>query len=165
MTDTTADAPKKKSPARFITPVLALVAAVGIGIFGGVLIGQNTASTATAGGQGGFSGGPGGSTDGTAPTGGGQGGGFTSGSVVSVDGDTVVIESSDGTQVTVTTSTDTSVTTTEESAVSELAEGDTVTVIGETDDDGNVTATSISEGAAGFGGGGMGGTPPTTDSE
>ena len=117
MTDTTADAPKKKSPARFITPALALVAAVGIGIFGGVLIGQNTASSATASGQGGFAGGPGGSTDGTAPTGGGQSGGFTSGSVVSVDGDTVVIESSDGTQVTITTSTDTSVTTTEESSV------------------------------------------------
>ena len=165
MTDTTADAPKKKSPARFITPALALVAAVGIGIFGGVLIGQNTASSATASGQGGFAGGPGGATDGTAPTGGGQGGGFTSGSVVSVDGDTVVIESSDGTQVTITTSTDTSVTTTEESSVSELAEGDTVTVIGETDDDGNVTATSISEGETGFGGGGMGGTPPTTDAE
>lgn len=167
MTDTTAStpAPKKKGAARFVTPILALVAAIGIGLFGGVLIGQNTASSSTADARGGFTGGPGG----TGTTGGGQGGGgFTSGSVVSVDGDTVVIESSDGTQVTVSTSTDTTVTTTEDSSVDALAAGDTVTVIGETDDDGNVTATSISEGATGFGGGGMGGTPPTdatTDSE
>ena len=166
-TTTTTATPKKKSKARLITPILALVAVLGIGIFGGIIIGQNTASATTAGGRGDFAGGPGGATsDGTAPTGGGMGG-FTAGSVVSVDGDTVVIESSDGTQVTVTTSTDTTVTTTEDSSVDQLAEGDTVTVMGETDDDGNVTATSISEGATGFGGGGFGGggTPPTTDSE
>ena len=167
-TTTTPDAPKKKSKARFVTPILALVAAIGVGLIGGVVIGQNTASSTTAGARGGFTGGPGGTggtTDGTAPAGGGMGN-FTAGSVVSVDGDTVVIESSDGTQVTVTTSTDTTVTTTEDSSVDQLAAGDTVTVQGETDDDGNVTATSISEGATGFGGGGFpgGGTPPTTDS-
>jgi len=162
---TMTDEPKKKSKAPFITPILALVAAIGVGLIGGVVIGQNTASSTTAGARGSFSGGPGGTTDGTAPTGGGMGD-FTAGSVVSVDGDTVVIESSDGTQVTVTTSTDTTVTTTEDSSVDQLAAGDTVTVRGETDDDGNVTATSISEGATGFGGGGGfpgGGTAPTTD--
>lgn len=150
----------KKSPARFITPILALVAALGIGLFGGVLIGQNTATSSQSSGPGQGQGGPGG-TAGDAPTGGGMGG-FTSGTVTAVDGDTVTLKLTDGSTVKVTTTADTTVTTTKESAVGDLAEGDTLTVMGEADSDGNVAATSITEGATGFGGGmGGGGTPPT----
>jgi len=156
-------APKRR--ARFITPALALVAVLGVGIFGGVLIGQNTASASSAGGtslgQGRPDGAAGGAT-GDAPTG---MGGFTSGTVTAVDGDTVTLELADGSTVTITTSDDTTVTTTQESSVADLAEGDSLTVVGEADDDGNVTATSISEGERGFGGGAAGGsggaTPPT----
>jgi len=154
MTDT--EQPKKKI-SRFITPVLALVAVLAVGLIGGVLIGQNTSSASTQagpGGQGGFGG------TGTAPTG-AQMGGFTSGSVVSVDGEVVTLELEDGSTVTVTTADDTTVTTTIDSSVAELAAGDEITVVGESDDDGNVTATSISSGSAGFGGFGGGGTPPT----
>jgi len=151
--------PKKKSAARFITPVLALVAAIGIGVLGGVFIGQSTASAvgpAGANGQG-F---PGGGTRPDGATGGM--GNLTSGTVVSVDGDTIVLELEDGSQVTVTAGSDTAITTTDEADVSDLTEGDTLAVSGEADDDGNVTATSISEGARGFGGGG---TPPSTGTE
>jgi hypothetical protein len=158
---------KKKKATRFITPILALVAAIGIGVIGGVLIGQNTATSSQA--AGGFGGGTrpddATGTTGDAPTGGGMGG-FTSGTVTAVDGDTVTLELTDGSTVTVTTTSDTTVTTTEDSTVDALAEGDSLTVVGEADDDGNVTATSISEGATGFGGGGFGGgTPPTDDTE
>jgi hypothetical protein len=152
-------APKKKAT-RFITPVLALVAALGIGLFGGVLIGQNTAGSAQASGFGGER--PDGAT-GEAPTGGTGGGmgGFTSGTVTAVDGDVVTLELEDGTTVTITATDDTTVTTTDDATVSDLAEGDSLTVVGEADADGNVSATSITEGASGFGGGMGGGTPPT----
>jgi hypothetical protein len=162
MTDTTT--PKKKSAARLVTPILVIVAVLGVGLVGGVLIGQNTASSSQA--AGGMTR-PDGAT-GEAPTGdfagGGAGGGFTSGTVTAVDGDTVTLELEDGSTVTVTTTDDTTVTTTTDAAVSDLAEGDSLTVVGEADDDGNVSATSISEGATGFGGGMGGGTPPTDSS-
>jgi hypothetical protein len=161
---TTAPLTKRKGAARFITPALVLVAVLGVGIFGGVLIGQNTSESTQAGGAGGFGGGEMPTGGGTAPDGatGGAGGGFTSGTVVSVDGSTIVLETSDGEQVTITASEDTTVTTTEDSSVDALAEGDELTVVGEADDAGDVTATSISEGATmGFGGGMGGGTPPT----
>jgi len=163
MTDTTpAPTGKKKSAARFVTPVLVVVAALGIGVVGGVLIGQNTASSPQAVGMGVR---PDGAT-GDAPAGGlpgGGAGGFTSGTVTAVDGSTVTLELDDGSTVTVTTTDDTAVTTTDEASVSDLAEGDSLTVVGETDDDGNVAATSINEGAAGFGGMGAG-NRPTDDS-
>ena len=152
MSESTAVEKPKRSIARFITPVLALVAALGVGIFGGVLIGQNTAQAAAPSG---FT--PPEGFDGAPTDGGNFAGNFTSGEITSVDGDTVTLTLDDGSTVTVTTSGDTTVSV--EGEVGDLATGDTVTVIGETDDDGNVTATSISEGA-GFGGFG-GGTPPT----
>jgi hypothetical protein len=152
---------RKRSVARFITPALALVAAVGIGLFGGVLIGQNSASATTSArgaGQGGFPG----TAGGDAPTG---MGGFTTGTVTAVDGSTVTLELTDGSTVKVTTTDDTTVTTTEESTVDALAEGDSLTVTGDTDDDGTVAANSITEGATGFGGRGAGGaaTPPASE--
>ena len=153
MSDT--EQPKKKIT-RFVTPVLALVAVLAVGLIGGVLIGQNTATgTSDARGTGGMGGGTG-----TAPTG-AQMGGFTSGSVVSVDGEVVTLELEDGSTMTITTADDTTVTTTVDSSVAELAAGDEITVVGEADDDGNVSATSISSGSTGLGGFGGGATPPT----
>ena len=57
---------------------------------------------------------------------------------------------SDGTTVTVTTSDDTEVSVSEEIEVSDIAEGDTVMVMGETSDD-VVTATTIRVGELGGG--------------
>lgn len=141
----------KKSWARFITPVLALVAALVIGFFGGLLVGQNSGSG--NGGQSGFPGNmgemPGGGTGGPSGM-----GGATSGTISSIDGDSITLTLADGSTVTVTTTGDTSVTATEQSSVSQLSEGDTITVLGESDADGNVAADSISEGQSlGFGGG------------
>jgi len=153
MTDieTPTEAAPKKKLSRFVTPTLVLVAVLAVGVVGGVVIGQSTATAAGPGGmsQGQFPG-TGGTTDGTAPTGMGD---FTSGTIVSVDGSTVVLELEDGSQVTVNTADDTTVTKTTDSTVSDLAAGEEVTVIGAADDDGTVTATSISQGARGFGGG------------
>lgn len=158
---------KKKGAGRFVTPALVLVAVLGIGIFGGVLIGQNTGGSAQAGGMGqsSMTAPDGAAGGGTAPDGAAGGmGGFTSGTVVSIDGDTIVLETSDGEQVTVSTSDDTTVTTTEESDVASLATGDTLTVMGEADDSGDVAATSITEGeSAGFGGMGGGQRPSDAD--
>lgn len=154
MSKTTEVETPKRSITRFITPVLALVAALGVGIFGGVLIGQNTASAAapSADAPAGFT--PPEGMEG-APTGGF--GDFTSGEITAIDGDVVTLTLDDGSTVTVTASSDTTYTVT--GSLTDLAVGDTVTAAGEADDDGNVTATSISEGT-GFGGFG-GGTPPT----
>lgn len=160
--------PTQRRWKRIATPALALAATLAIGVVGGVAIGQATASSTQATGPGAM-GGPGGQVvDGQGfPSGDGGFGGLTTGTVVSVDGDTVLIETADGEQITVTTDADTSVTTTSDAAVSDLAEGDTVSVQGETADDGSVAADSIAEGAATFGGpgGGAGQQPPTTDGE
>jgi len=157
-------APNKKKASRFVTPILALVAVLAVGVFGGILIGQNTASSSAASGRtGGF---PGGGTGTTQEGGfgggqGGAGGNFTTGTVSANADGTLTITTTDGSTVKVTTGDDTTVTT--EGTVDDLTEGETVTVIGTTDDDGNVTATRISEGetTGGFGGGAPGGTAPT----
>jgi hypothetical protein len=157
---------KKKGASRIITPVLALVAAVVIGLFAGVLIGHNTASasTPTAGagfGQGqGFANREGGAGAGGTGTGtgagggfaGGAAGGFTAGTIVSVNGDKIVVKETDGTQVTIDTSSSTKVTKTTTSSVSSLKAGQTITVVGAKNGSGDVAATTISEGAGSFGG-------------
>ncbi|MCU1580809.1 MAG: hypothetical protein JWO01_197 [Microbacteriaceae bacterium] len=164
-------APKKSGIRRWLTPALALVAAIAIGLTGGVLIGRNTASASQAGaaraGFGGAGGFPGAAGASGAPGAGGAGGGggFTAGTIVSVSNGQLVIKAADGTQKTVTTDSSTKVSKTSASDVSALKAGQTVTVIGATGSDGTVTATSISEGAGagrgGFGGGGGGGAAPT----
>lgn len=144
-----------KGPRRWITPVLVLVAALAIGIFGGVMIGHSTATAATSGAPtGNFTGGPGGA--------GGAGSGFTAGTIVSVDGSTITLKTTDGSTVKVTTKSDTSVTTTSTSKVTDLAAGDTISVVGTTGSDGSVTATRVTEGetALGGGAGGRTGTAP-----
>ena len=152
MTDTTPvpETPAKKSLLRrIITPALAAVAALAIGLFGGILISHGSASTPDQGDRAGFAAGvPGGA--------GGPGGDLTAGTITGIDGDTITLTLADGSTVKVTSRSDTTVTTSETSSVSDLAKGDTITVSGTKDSDGNVTATTVREGDAGFGGG----TPP-----
>jgi hypothetical protein len=156
---------------KWITPALALVAALAVGLAGGVLIGHATAASAQASG-GGFARGLGGGGQGFGGGGGGDGfagGGFTSGTIVSINGSTIVVKSLNGTEKTVTTTSTTKVTKTAPSSVSALKAGETVTVVGTVGANGDVTATSMAEGASlrqfarpgGANGGANGGTATT----
>ena len=151
-----------KSWTRFLTPALALVAALIVGGVAGVLIGQSTASASNAsslrggfpnGGEGfpGFGGGQGGAGAGNGATGGGRGG-FTAGTITSIDGGTITIKETNGTTVKVSTTDGTTVTKSSTAKVSDLSTGETITVVGQADSGGGVAATRISEGNAGFGG-------------
>jgi len=160
MTDTTPTppapaTPKKSVVRRIITPALAAVAALAIGLFGGILISHGTSSSTgqAQGDRGTFAGGAEGGTGGP----GGAAGDITAGTITGIDGDTITLKLTDGSTVKVTSSSDTTVTTSETSSVSDLAKGDTVTVSGTKDSDGNVSATTVREGEMGFGEG----TPPT----
>ncbi|WP_051732292.1 DUF5666 domain-containing protein [Kitasatospora phosalacinea] len=113
----------------------------------------------TRGGYGGYGGQTGGAGGGQAP--GGAAGGFTRGTVKSVDGSTVYLTEANGTTVKITTGDSTKVTTTKEGKVGDLQPGQTVTVVGSKAGDGSYSATQLTEGGApgGFGGrsGGNGG--------
>lgn len=160
-TSTAVTAPaQKKSISRWLTPVLGGIALLVIGLFGGILIGQNM-----AGNRGGFPAGANGQNFRFGQGNGGQGqlgqgqlrqgqpgqgetgfrGGFTSGTIDSIDNGNLVIKLSDGTTMTVKTNSDTNVTTTEKIEVSDLKVGDKVTVTGQKDGD-SITANSIIEG-------------------
>ena len=145
-----APAALRKRRTRFITPALALVAALVVGGVGGVLIGQNTAAAAgpSATGPGGFANGGGPRFQGGGAGGPGGAGGLTAGTIESIDGGTITVKLADGSTVQVTTTADTSVTQSTDAVVGDLATGDTITVIGQKDDSGNVAADSISEGEA-----------------
>jgi Domain of unknown function (DUF5666) len=103
-------------------------------------------------------------TDGTLPEGfdppqggglpgGGQGGAPTSGEITAIDGDTLTVDA-DGTSVTIVITDETTITLNEERSLDDLAEGDTILAVGETDGD-VVTADSIRIGDLGFGGAGF----------
>jgi hypothetical protein len=160
-------APTSSGAARWLVPTLALVAAVVVGLFGGILIGQNTASANQAGlGRNGF---PTGLSATGRPGGGfgaGGNGGATAGTIVSVSGDTIVIKTRQGSQITVTATDQTTVTESKAGTLSDLKAGDTVTAIGQNDGSGNIKATTIAEGSLGFGFGGQrpGGTNGSTGS-
>lgn len=138
------------------TMLLALGVVVAVGFVGGLLLGRATAPENAAGLPGNFPGG--GNLPGGTGAGGGNlpgvGGGFTAGTIQSVDGDTIYVETADGQTVEVRTSGDTDVQVTSEGSVDDLAESDTVIVQGDQQDDGSVDATNIAEG--GFGGGFLG---------
>ncbi|GAB3041161.1 hypothetical protein GCM10027052_23340 [Parafrigoribacterium mesophilum] len=143
---TTANSPQRPSKRKaWITPTLGAVAALAIGLVGGILIGQNTATPARAFGarpaQGNFRGGP-------------VSANFTAGTVVSVKDGTLVVKTRDGSEKTVATTPSTTVTTTSDASLGDLATGDAVTVIGRAGDDGTIDATAIAEGQSGvrFGG-------------
>jgi hypothetical protein len=65
------------------------------------------------------------------------------------------VKSTDGTQTTIATTASTKVTQTSTGSVSTLRTGQTIAVVGTADSSGNVTATTVAEGAglrSGFGG-------------
>lgn len=161
---------------RWVTPVLAVVAALVIGLFGGILIGQGTAHTQTTGFArqgGGFGGGAPGGAGGAGQPGGGTGQGgtgggagalqggqnrtpgdfqnLTTGTIQSIDGTTITLKLPDGSTVTVSTSATTKVTTTSKASVGDLKSGQTIVVRGAKASDGSVAATSVTEGQGGFG--------------
>jgi ferric-dicitrate binding protein FerR (iron transport regulator) len=146
---TASSAPAPSRFRRLITPALAVVAALAIGLFGGILISHANAGSTTATGQvqpGTFGGGTGGGGGGAA------GGGFTAGTIESIDGSTITLKLADGSTVKVTSSSATTVTKAATATVSALKAGESITVVGTKDASGNVTATSVSEGNRGFGG-------------
>jgi hypothetical protein len=99
-------------------------------------------------------------------------GGFTrptAGTVAYLAGKTLYVTNSEGNTVKVTTSPGTSVTKTVKSSVKSIHPGETVTVTGETDSSGSVSAEAISVGSSGGGlaallGGGAGGGSPRSSS-
>lgn len=146
-------APQPRSSMRWLIPTLGALVAVGIGLIGGIAIGQNTASahqvsSSALGRQ--FGTGQGGSAGGSGF--GGRNfaaGGFTSGTVVSVSGDKLVVKSTAGTDVTVTATSSTRVTKQQTVKLSGLKAGERVTAVGTpSGSNGDLTATTISEGTS-----------------
>ncbi|MFI5839523.1 hypothetical protein ACIA8K_07385 [Catenuloplanes sp. NPDC051500] len=137
------------------TIYLAGVLLVAGGVMAGVQIQQRWGSTATSatgfpgGMQGGFEGGGRGmqGAGGVPATAQAQpsGGSATEGTVKLVNGTTIYIVTSDGRTITVKTSDGTTVKVATDGTLSDLAEGDTVTVDGAVADDNSVTATAITE--------------------
>ena len=165
-------APARSGIMRWLVPALALVAVATIALLGGILIGQHTggperaADFTRSGSQ---------SQDGQGPPGErgqqdrpmqhskvtrpGVGGGLTVGTIQSIDGDTIIVKLPDGSTVTVKTTDSTKVTKTAESSIADLKAGETLMVRGAKDGSGNVSATSIFEGANSF----FGARPGTND--
>ncbi|MEV7805934.1 hypothetical protein AB0O28_23605 [Microbispora sp. NPDC088329] len=115
---------------------------------GGGGLGGGYARGAGRGGDGaggGFAGGGAGRGAG-AGTGAGPGG-MTFGTVKLVDGDKIYVQTANGGVVTVTTSGDTKVQVTRAGKVSDLKPGSFVTVAGTADDQGQVAATSVTQGS------------------
>jgi hypothetical protein len=122
------------------------------GFVGGMFVGGNDSSSDTAAiGQG-----PdqmlrefpdGGGLNGGGPNGGMRiDGDATIGTVESIDGDTITVKTPDGDTVEVSAGDSTDVTITTDGSVSDLHEGDSVVVSGDTADDGSIDADSIREG-------------------
>jgi hypothetical protein len=151
----------RKRSTRWLTPTLAIVAALAVGMVGGVFIGRSGAAHAGPGtfARGQFAGGDSSQIQGGSGQGGGTGrafagGGFTTGKITAIDGTTITVKAPDGTLKKVSTTAKTRVSKTTTSSVDELKKGETVTVIGATGSDGTVAATTISQGAGlrgGFG--------------
>lgn len=125
--------------------------------------GAAAARGAAGGGFGGFTRGGAGGAGATGGTGGsGTGSASTVGTVKLVDGSTVYVTDSSGNVVKVTTGGSTKVSIAKDGKVGDLQPGQTVTVRGTTDANGDVAATTVTQGGnpfAGFGGfGGGGGT-------
>jgi hypothetical protein len=86
-------------------------------------------------------------------------GGFTGGSIVSKDTDSITIKTSDGNSKIVLFSSSTTISETKDTTTDALTVGEDVTVTGSANSDGSITATRITLGAAGAGFP-QGGTPP-----
>jgi hypothetical protein len=130
------------------TLVLGAVALLLGGFLGGLQVQQHygTGATAATGPAGARTGGfPGAFGGGAAPAAAPTAAEPTTGKVKLVDGTTLYVETSDGTVVTVRTSGDTSVLSATEGKLKDVRAGDTVTVQGAADDEGTVTAGTVTE--------------------
>lgn len=163
------------------TPTLSLIGVVLLvgGFVGGIAVGKSSSSSSKTGtsaaagtnrtrggGFGGYPGATGGTGGGTGGATGGGGfsrAGLVSGTVESVNGDTLTIKDSTGKTVTVTTDGTTTITIGKTGALTDLPAGSQVTVQGTPDASGNITARTILSGiTGGFGGFGGRGARPTT---
>jgi len=106
-----------------------------------------------------------GNGNGTPPNGNGNNpnapapGTFAFGTVSSINGNTILVKDANGTETTVDTTSSTAFTVVKRIALSDLQTGERVRVNGPKAADGSITATSVQEGAGGFGfGGPRGGT-------
>ncbi|NUR57642.1 MAG: hypothetical protein HOV87_02880 [Catenulispora sp.] len=137
--------------------LIGVVLAVG-GFVGGIAVGKSnadskqTTNTTAAGGstrtRGGFGGGQNG---GTGQNGQFGRGGTVTGTVTAVNGTTLTVTDSSGKQVTVDTNGQTTVTIGKTGALSDLANGSTVTVVGTPDSSGKITARTVLSGISNFG--------------
>ncbi|NUP50713.1 MAG: hypothetical protein HOW97_25890 [Catenulispora sp.] len=140
--------------------LIGVVLAVG-GFVGGIAVGKsnadstkstNTNANAAAGGartRGGFTGGQNGGTGGQ--NGQFNRGGTVTGTVAAVNGTKLTVTDSTGKQVTVDTNAQTTVTIGKTGALTDLANGSEVTVIGTPDSSGTITARSVLSGISNFG--------------
>jgi hypothetical protein len=111
---------------------------------GGTRGGTGAGATGSGGGFFGRGGtGTGGSGSGTGTGTGGAGGGAITGKVTVVSGNTLYVTAADGSVYTVTTTGTTTVKVTAAGSLSQLKPGQTVVIAGSSDNNGNVTATSI----------------------
>jgi hypothetical protein len=158
-----------------LTLTLTMVVVAGLGVLGGIFLGEHFGSSSGSGlgGVSGFrafaagagagaspSAGTGGtsSSSGFAGRGAGLfGGGGTFGTVKLVDGNIVYVQTASGGIVQVFTSPATKVTISSSAPVKDLLPGETVIVVGTTKANGSIAATSISQSSLGGGGGGGGG--------
>jgi hypothetical protein len=129
-------------------PLAALTIGVvlAIGVWGGAELqaSQRPATVATAATQGGGGGRGGGGGAGNANAGGGAGaGGGLSGTVASVQGNTIQVTTSTGATVTVTLLPSTAITRTAAAAPTDITAGETITVRGATGANGTTTAQSV----------------------
>jgi hypothetical protein len=133
------------------TLVLGVVAVLLAGFLGGIQVQKHYGTTTATAGRAGagaarFPGYPGG-FGGTGRTGASAapatGTTGTAGTVKLVDGDTLYVQTADGTVVTVRTSADTAVRSAAKAKLKDLKAGEPVTVAGAADAEGTVTATSV----------------------
>lgn len=122
--------------------------------------GTSAAGGGYRGGAGGYGYlGPGAGTAGTGGRFGGPGSGVTFGTVKSVDGSTIYVTDAQGKTVKVTTNSSTRVTESKEGSVGDIEPGQSVTVRGDAQSNGDIAATTVAQGSPGgfLGRGGQGG--------
>jgi hypothetical protein len=160
-----------------LTLTLTMVVVAGLGVLGGIFLGEHYGSSSGSGlaGASGFrafagvgagassSAGAGGTSSSSGFVGRGAGGlfggGGTFGTIKLVDGNTVYVQTATGDIVQVSTSAATKVTISSSAPVKDLLPGETVIVEGTKNANGSIAATSISQNSLGGGGGGGGAFP------
>jgi hypothetical protein len=133
------------------TLILAAIALVAVGFIGGLFVGKSMGDDPQLALPGGFAqNGPGFATGANGNGGGFPGGGdVTIGTIRSIDGNTITLETANGDTITVNVGSDTAIQITQDGSVSDLGTGDTVVIAG-TQEDGSIDANSITEGGAGI---------------